>query len=115
MVSEPILLSKRSRWLLLLGIVLPWLLFVGLAIAVRQSPQGIFQEQNLLWAIHHTANPVLDQLATIVTCSGHFGYYSSPGQTVAIAVISCHHSLMIGCLKLPNQNSDCSTSTLSVG
>ncbi|MEB3190610.1 MAG: phosphatase PAP2 family protein [Snowella sp.] len=65
--------SKRSRWLLLLGIVLSWLLFVGLAIAVQQSPQGIFQEQNLLWAIHHTANPVLDQVATIVTAMGIYG------------------------------------------
>lgn len=72
-ISEPILRSKRSRWLLLLGIVLSWLLFVGLAIAVRQSPQGIFQEQNLLWAIHHTANPALDQVATIVTAMGIYG------------------------------------------
>jgi hypothetical protein len=70
MVSEHISLNKWSRWLILLGIVLPWLVFVGLAIAVRQSPQGIWQEQTLLWAIHDTANPVLDQLAAIVTAMG---------------------------------------------
>jgi hypothetical protein len=73
MVSKQLLLNKRSRWLILLGIVLPLLVFVGLAIAVRQSPQGIWQEQTLLWAIHDTANPVLDQLAAIVTAMGIYG------------------------------------------
>jgi undecaprenyl-diphosphatase len=73
MVSKQLLLNKRSRWLILLGIVLPLLVFVGLAIAVRQSPKGILQEQTLLWAIHQAANPVLDQLAAIVTAMGIYG------------------------------------------
>lgn len=65
-------LKKSNGQTLIIGIILPLIMFGFLAFKVSQSDHGLSWDIAILLQIHDTARPFLDQLATNVTNLGHF-------------------------------------------
>jgi undecaprenyl-diphosphatase len=81
-----------ARWQLLLllaiGVCLPLLIFEQLAVVIWQNPDGFSWDAAILLAIHATAQPNLDRIATTLTKFGVFRGVFPAAVVVSLVLLS---------------------------
>ena len=77
----------RSLLLLAIGVCLPLLVFEQLAVVVWRNPSGFSWDASILLAIHATAQPSLDRVATTLTKFGVFRGVFPAGLLVSLVLL----------------------------